>query len=297
MDKIESMAALVESVIIWRAQYIAWNADICKAETLLFHLVFKENSQDPRAMDLLARIYFQQGKYEKARDLWNKALALQPGNPALRRAAAEMQKMAKSPGSTVTRYRIGMFLNCILLSLIICILGLWIARRYDGLTERADETLTVAVQNPEEPFFDDHYKKYASKYKDNIASKFDYFIPYPFSPVVTGDDEGKRASGQVSADLAEEARSKSGKTTANLRVRYLVEEALLKVPGMSDVDLRGLVIDRAYRVKKGDSLWTIAQKIYGKGSAWELIAKANGLRNPGKLKIGQELVLPQEGEE
>jgi tetratricopeptide (TPR) repeat protein len=288
MNKNEGMAALVESIVVWRAQHIAWNMNIYKAETLLFHLVFKENSQNPQAMDLLARIYFQQGKYEKARDLWNKALALQPGNPTLRRAAAEMQNMSKSPGSAVARYRIGIVLNCILLLLIISIAGLWAARGYNELTEWAGETPTVAIRNIEEHLFDDHYRKYASTYKDNIASKFDYFIPYPFSSLVAEDDEGKSVLGQVSADLAEDEEARGIESTK--------EEALLKVPGMSDIDLSGLVTNRAYRVKKGDSLWTIAKKIYGRGTAWELIAKANGIRNQSKLKVGQELVLPREDE-
>jgi hypothetical protein len=42
MKGIEAMASLVESVIVWRAQYIAWSVDIFKAEPLLFRLVFKE---------------------------------------------------------------------------------------------------------------------------------------------------------------------------------------------------------------------------------------------------------------
>jgi 5'-nucleotidase len=45
-------------------------------------------------------------------------------------------------------------------------------------------------------------------------------------------------------------------------------------------------------VNRGDSLWIIAKKIYGQGSSWTLLSKANDLRDPNKLRIGQELVLP-----
>ncbi|MDR1581211.1 MAG: tetratricopeptide repeat protein [Synergistaceae bacterium] len=149
IDKIEAMAALVESVIVWRAQYIAWNVDIFKAETLLFRLIYKENSQNPQAMDLLARIYFQQGKYEKARSLWDKALELQPGNPVLRRTATEMQRISKSPGSTVARHRISVLLNYLLVLLLICVLALFIELGYKRLLKLAEGPRTTAAQNIE----------------------------------------------------------------------------------------------------------------------------------------------------
>jgi nucleoid-associated protein YgaU len=78
----------------------------------------------------------------------------------------------------------------------------------------------------------------------------------------------------------------------NLHVRYLVEEALWEIPGITDLDMRGLEVDRTYRVNRGDSLWIISRRIYGQGSSWTLLAKANDLRDPNKLRIGQELVLP-----
>ncbi|MDR1651456.1 MAG: tetratricopeptide repeat protein, partial [Synergistaceae bacterium] len=145
MEKVEAITSLVESTIIWRAQYIAWNVDIFQAESLLFRLIFKEGSQNPQAMDLLARIYFQQSKYEKARDLWNKALALQPGNPALRRTAFAMQNIASSPTSAVRRHKFGVFLNCLLILLVLCVTGLGAARGYDALMKWADGP--IAVQN------------------------------------------------------------------------------------------------------------------------------------------------------
>jgi nucleoid-associated protein YgaU len=78
----------------------------------------------------------------------------------------------------------------------------------------------------------------------------------------------------------------------NLYVRYLVEQSLWDIPGVSEVDLRTLVVDRTYRVNKGDSLWIIAKRLYGEGSAWTLLAKVNDIENPSFLKIGQELALP-----
>ncbi|MDR0765273.1 MAG: LysM peptidoglycan-binding domain-containing protein [Synergistaceae bacterium] len=289
MDKVKAMADLAESVIVWRAQYIAWNVDIFEAETLLFRLIFRENSRNPQAMDMLARIYFQQGKYEKARDLWNRALELQPGNPALRRTVTEIRSMAKSPGSMVARHRISVFLNCLILLIFICVTGLAIPRVYNLMMGWAGGTATIVGQNPSESSFGDHYKKYASTYKkDDVSPKFDDFIPYPFSAAGRGAVE-KRLPGLIVASFAEEKTSGGNEAAAERK------GDALKMPGIVDFDPRGLAAGRTYRVNRGDTLWIIAEKVYGQGSLWTLIAGANGIRNPNKLIMGQELILPQSG--
>lgn len=45
-------------------------------------------------------------------------------------------------------------------------------------------------------------------------------------------------------------------------------------------------------VKKGETLTGIAARVYGSPSKWPLIAKANGITDPRKLKAGQTLVIP-----
>lgn len=44
-------------------------------------------------------------------------------------------------------------------------------------------------------------------------------------------------------------------------------------------------------VKKGDTLWQIAQKNLGNGDTWKEIAKKNNITNPNNLKIGSVLKL------
>jgi LysM repeat protein len=321
MDKIEAVASLVESAIIWRAQYIAWNVDIFRAEPLLFRLIFKEGSQNPQAMDLLARIYFQQSKYEKARDLWNKALALQPGNPALRRTAMEMQEIAQSPRSAVIKHKISMYLNCLLAILTICVVALLGVRGYDRLMEWANGG-SPAVENLAGRFSTGNYRVAKTPLYPSITENMEY-VPSP-ATIAAADGElapSNLTSGEADvtklgegaynigftrkkvADGKELGRievvvERSGSTLKvsgkipNLYVRYLVEETLWEIPGITDIDMRGLVIDRTYRVNRGDSLWIIARRVYGQGSSWTLLAKANDISNPNKLSIGQELVLP-----
>ncbi|MFB4372640.1 5'-nucleotidase C-terminal domain-containing protein [Agrobacterium tumefaciens] len=47
-----------------------------------------------------------------------------------------------------------------------------------------------------------------------------------------------------------------------------------------------------YVVEKGDSLWKIAAEKYGDGALWSRIAKANTLKHPNHIEIGEELELP-----
>jgi LysM repeat protein len=49
---------------------------------------------------------------------------------------------------------------------------------------------------------------------------------------------------------------------------------------------------RTYVVENGDTLWTIAQKIYGNGSKYTLIQRANGLGDRTKLQTGMILIVP-----
>jgi LysM repeat protein len=47
-----------------------------------------------------------------------------------------------------------------------------------------------------------------------------------------------------------------------------------------------------YKVQAGDTLGKIAKKFYGDASRFSAIVAANSIRNPDKLKVGQELVIP-----
>ena len=55
---------------------------------------------------------------------------------------------------------------------------------------------------------------------------------------------------------------------------------------------RASVSGTRYKVKKGESLWSIAQAKYGSGAKWKAIAAANPKMDPNKIQAGQTIILP-----
>lgn len=51
---------------------------------------------------------------------------------------------------------------------------------------------------------------------------------------------------------------------------------------------------KTYTVKKGDCLWSIAKRVYGDGSKYTKIYKANKkkIKNPNSIHVGQKLTIP-----
>ncbi len=48
-----------------------------------------------------------------------------------------------------------------------------------------------------------------------------------------------------------------------------------------------------YTVSENDTLWSIAEKYYGSGYNWVIIAKENKLANANKIEKGQQLNIPK----
>ena len=51
-------------------------------------------------------------------------------------------------------------------------------------------------------------------------------------------------------------------------------------------------MDSFYTVIRGDSLFGIAQRFYGDGNTFPIIAQANGIADPDRIFPGQVLVIP-----
>ncbi len=49
---------------------------------------------------------------------------------------------------------------------------------------------------------------------------------------------------------------------------------------------------RTYTVESGDTLWAIAERFYGDGNKYQVIADASGVSNPDLIQPGQVLTIP-----
>lgn len=49
---------------------------------------------------------------------------------------------------------------------------------------------------------------------------------------------------------------------------------------------------RTYTVESGDTLWAIAERFYGDGSKYQVIADASGISNPDLIHPGEVLTIP-----
>ena len=49
---------------------------------------------------------------------------------------------------------------------------------------------------------------------------------------------------------------------------------------------------RTYTVVSGDTLWAIAERFYGDGNKYQVIADASGVPNPDLIYPGQVLTIP-----
>jgi len=50
--------------------------------------------------------------------------------------------------------------------------------------------------------------------------------------------------------------------------------------------------NQTYTVQPGDNLSKISKRFYGDTNKYSVIAQANNLADPDKIKVGQELVIP-----
>lgn len=50
---------------------------------------------------------------------------------------------------------------------------------------------------------------------------------------------------------------------------------------------------RSHMVKKGDTMWDMAEKYLGNGRRWREIAKANGMKSGWDLRVGKSIKIPK----
>jgi nucleoid-associated protein YgaU len=122
-------------------------------------------------------------------------------------------------------------------------------------------------------------------------------VAFDFAPKVASAARGTPAGKQGSAPAAGGSPSGGSGSSGSPSVvagGAQVASTSPVVPGGQDV-----VVDeiRTTTVTRGDSLWRISKRVYGKGLRYTVIYEANlkQIRDPGKIYPGQLFVLPGQG--
>ncbi len=74
-----------------------------------------------------------------------------------------------------------------------------------------------------------------------------------------------------------------------------VDEAVTEVAAIEDTGSTEAVardFAQYYQIEKGDTLYTISQKVYGNTSKVEEICELNQINDPDNIKYGQKILLP-----
>lgn len=112
--------SFVQSVVD-RANSQARAGEYGEAESLLSKLV--ENQIDhPVVLDLLARIYAQQGQLGKAEGFWNRALQKDSSNNAYREGLAKIDEIRKRPAGVQVYWMSALTLGAVFLILLVSLL-------------------------------------------------------------------------------------------------------------------------------------------------------------------------------
>lgn len=79
-------------------------------------------------------------------------------------------------------------------------------------------------------------------------------------------------------------------TPAPVRVEPPPPQAVQSPPEVEQPEPAGV---REYLVARGDSLWNIAEKVYGDATLYRIIAEANNISNPEYITAGTTLMIPE----
>jgi 5'-nucleotidase len=97
----------------------------------------------------------------------------------------------------------------------------------------------------------------------------------------------KNAAGQALTNVTTAAVST---TLANILQAKATGNPSLSVVGVA----LAATTQTTHIVGSGESLYSIAQSIYGDGTKWPTIASANSISNPLSIAIGQKIIIPSQ---
>jgi len=263
-EVISKIKELLEVLVCTQAADWARQGALQYAEALLRPLT-KDSNASPLTLDLMARILAQQGRWKEARELWERALEQAPNNDTFQKAIQRCSQMERK--STHHLERPILLIACSLAIFVgLVVLKCYVMRPYERAL--SDTRKKIVVFQPVNP--PNLQVKVLQGLKSNPQIR-------SLNISVIQDGALIRLKGEV----------------PNLWLRYEIERITRRCIGNRAIlELRDLCLPEYYIVRQGDSLWAIAQRVYGNPTQWSVIAQANALLPPYRLRVGQRLKLP-----
>ncbi|MCL6450411.1 MAG: LysM peptidoglycan-binding domain-containing protein [Acetobacteraceae bacterium] len=288
-----SLAHLAQSAAMSRAALLAYGGRLAQAEALLLPMAADVRAS-PAVLDLLARVYAQQGRLDGARSLWARALDGDPGNPRYRGALERCDRLQRA-GRPVRWWlwsSLGRLGAAVVIVALLGALGAVGLRAGGEVRALRQEVAGLAALASAE-----------GRPAGTVASPEASSGPPAEVPMAQGlraRVEEAVASIQGLGPLDIRVTEEGGVVRLAGRVptlwaRYLVEAEAGAVPGVAALDLRGLRVVGTCVVQPGDTLWSIAARVYGTPEAWLKLARANRVPPPYVVCPGQVLEVPLEG--
>ena len=136
--------------------------------------------------------------------------------------------------------------------------------------------------------------KYSSEYRNNDGSRYFATLSLTFLQYIPTDLVATKAPASVASKVAAttKAQSASSLVTSGASSSTLDASGQLTIPNQA-ISNAAWPSSLTYKVKKGDTLETIATKLCGSPTLWTQIAALNGnIRDPKSITVGEVLRIP-----
>lgn len=256
-NSLEGLAGLRADILYVCALEMAHQGNYAEAERLLQDL--GENLTAEHLL-LWGKIYAQQGKYDRAIELWEQALSLKPGHREAAQAVARAREIMAAP-RLPRRQKAGLALVVAGLAVALAFTGnaLFHARQ-DYVSLQAEKTKLV------------QQVARAEREREQAAAAALVVQAEMLEKALTRDSEG--GFWGVKVGVTGSTFFLEGQVPTEHCREVLRQAAQQLAPGQK-IDATGIRVTHRYQVQAGDSLSRIARRVYGDAARASDIARAN----------------------
>ncbi|MGC9326764.1 MAG: LysM peptidoglycan-binding domain-containing protein [Candidatus Hinthialibacter sp.] len=295
--------ALLSSFVTAKATSLARQGELDKAADTLLPFVNSNLANDELCI-LLAKIYGQQGRFDKSRSMWKKALEFNPKQSEALRILNPQETAHQHRGGlrAVMQISVYFFLFFIVFALGSTGTAYYYLGSMDAVSHffaNAASHVGVAL-NGEAGETPEYFSEENDAGDPNVKRAI--YLPRLSEEVLI---QNKRTQTMIRQRLEESGLNQKhslrvialereiyilGKNlTPELRdqIKTLAQDA----SGAQKIEVHPFEALRTHTIQKGQSLSMIAEQHYGDSDYWTIIAEANGISNPDNIYAGQKIYL------